>query len=39
MMENEGKYHLLHCQLGIADHNVKRVGRESTRDCIEWRLL
>lgn len=28
MMENESKYHLLHCQLGIADHNVKRVSVE-----------
>lgn len=26
LMENESKYHLLHCQLAIADHNVKRVS-------------
>ncbi|GAX78455.1 hypothetical protein CEUSTIGMA_g5895.t1 [Chlamydomonas eustigma] len=26
LMENESKYHLLHCQLNIVDHNVKRVS-------------
>ena len=25
LMENESKYHLLNCQLGIADQNIKRV--------------
>ena len=25
LMENESKFHLLHCQLSIADHNIKRV--------------
>ena len=29
LMENESKFHLLHCQLSIADHNIKRVrGRD-----------
>lgn len=36
LMENESKFHLLYCQLNVADQNIKRVRSRVGRGEREW---